>query len=124
MAGVFVTDIVMLFDVAGFPVTHVALDVIWQVITLPFVNADVVYVFEFDPTGVAPLNHWYTGLAPPFVGVAVNVTDVPWHITLDGDAAMLTLAVTLAVTVGDITLDVAGLPVAHAEFDVSMHRTC
>ena len=32
------------------------------------------------------------GVVPPFVGVAVKVTDVPAQIDPDGDAAMLTLA--------------------------------
>ena len=43
---------------------------------------------------------------------------------LEGDAAMLTLAATFDVTVGVITLDVAGLPVAQAELDVKIQRTC
>ena len=29
------------------------------------------------PTGAAPRYHWYVGAPPPFVGVAVKVTEVP-----------------------------------------------
>jgi hypothetical protein len=43
-----------------------------------------------------PFNlHWYDGVAPPFVGVAVNVTLVPEHTELPGSALMLTEGVTL-----------------------------
>ena len=49
-------------------------------------------------------------MLPPFVGVAVKVTFVPEQIVDDGDALMLTLAVTFAFTVIVIALDVAGLP--------------
>lgn len=43
--------------------------------------------------------HWYDGEAPPFVGVAVNVTDVPLHIVLPGLAEILTAGVTVVLTV-------------------------
>ena len=44
---------------------------------------------------------------PPFVGVAVNVTDVPAQIVFPGLAAILTDGTTIAVTVMVILLDVA-----------------
>jgi hypothetical protein len=55
---------------------------------------------------------------PPFVGVAVKVTDVPAQMVPEGDAAILTLAGSNGSTVIVIVLDVAGLPVAHDAFDV------
>ena len=61
-------------------------------------------------------HHWYAGV-PPFVGVAVKVTDVPWHTGL-ALAAIETLAVTLGFTVMVIVFEVAGLPVAQGSLEV------
>ena len=58
------------------------------------------------------------GDVPPLVGVAVKVTDVPAQIAPDGDAAILTPAVNIGLTVIVTILEVAGLPVAHARLDV------
>ena len=59
------------------------------------------------------------GVVPPFVGVAVKVTDVPAQIAPDGDAAILTLAGNNGLTVIVIAFDVAGDPVRHGvAFDV------
>ena len=72
---------------------------------------------EFVPTFI-PFNfHWYIGVVPPFVGVAVNVTEVPAQIGLP-EAAILTLAAKLAFTVIVTAFEVAGLPVAQVAFDV------
>ena len=49
------TDIVIVFDVAGLPVAHVALEVNTQVIKSPFASDELVYVVEFVPTFV-PFN--------------------------------------------------------------------
>ena len=49
-------------------------------------------------------------MLPPFVGVAVKVTFVPAQIVVDGDALIETLAVTFALTVIVIAVEVAGLP--------------
>ncbi|MPN15316.1 hypothetical protein SDC9_162646 [bioreactor metagenome] len=59
---------------------------------------------------------------PPFVGVAVKVTDVPAQIVV-ADAAMLTLTGRLVVTDIDTVFDVAGLPDAHEISDVSSQVT-
>ncbi len=64
--------------------------------------------------------HWYDGEDPPFVGVAVNVTDVPAHTGL-AEAAIDILTGESAVTVIVTVFDVAGLPVAHVALDVSIH---
>ncbi len=55
---------------------------------------------------------------PPFVGVAVKVTDVPAQIAPAGEAAMLTLAGRLALTTAVISFEVAGLPVTHESVEV------
>src|SRR5512143_450692 len=69
------------------------------------------------PAGAAicavPLYHWYVGAAPPLVGVAVKVTEVPAQIAPAGAAAMLTLAVRTGLTVIVMAPEVAGLPVRH-----------
>ena len=36
----------------------------------------------FEPAGVVPTYHWYDGLLPPFVGVAVNVMVDPEQMVL------------------------------------------
>ena len=56
-------------------------------------------------------------MVPPFVGVAVNVTDVPGQIVVDV-AEMLTLTGRFGFTVMVIVLDVAGLPVAQVALEV------
>src|SRR6478736_4334998 len=64
------------------------------VTTSPSFNVVVVNLSESVPL-LTPLTcHWYDGLLPPLVGVAVNVTDVPLHIVVV-EAAMLTLGSTL-----------------------------
>ena len=62
-------------------------------------------------------HHWYVGV-PPFVGVAVKVTDVPWHTGL-ALAAMLTLTGNGVFTVIVIVLLVAGLPVMHSRLEIN-----
>ena len=54
----------------------------------------------FVPTLVPLSFHWYDGVTPPFVGVAVNVTLVPAQIMLSASLdAMLPLAGRLGLTV-------------------------
>ena len=48
----------------------------------------------FDPLTF----HWYEGVVPPLVGVAVKVTLLPAHAVDDGLAAIATLAVTTGFT--------------------------
>ena len=56
---------------------QVALLVITTVITLPLAGT-YVYVEAVAPAiTTPPFFHWYVGVVPPLVGVAVNVTDVP-----------------------------------------------
>ena len=84
---------------------HTAFEVISTVILSPFTSVDVMNVALFVPTLVDPFNfHWYTGVVPPFVGVAKKVTDTPGQITgvvvKTGDVeTMLTDGATTAFTV-------------------------
>jgi len=57
------------------------------------------------------------------VGVAVNVTLVPWQTVPDGTAAMATDTAALVVTVAVMVLEVAGLPLVQARLEVKMEIT-
>ena len=72
----------------------------------------------FIPTFTPFTFHWYTGAAPPLVGVAVKVTEVPAHTGL-ADGAIVTLTGRFGLTVIVTGTDVAGLPVGQTAFDVS-----
>jgi hypothetical protein len=73
---------ILLITVAGRG--QVALEVISTFIWLLLTSALVVNVSLFVPTGMPATYHWYVGVLPPFIGVAVNVTEVPVHIGLTG----------------------------------------
>ena len=93
------TVIVTAFDVAGDPVKQgVAFEVITHVTASLFASVVEVNVAEFVPALVPFTFHWYEGVVPPFVGVAVNVTDVPAQIVV-ALAAIDTLAVRFGLTV-------------------------
>ena len=82
-------------------------------------SAALVYVVLLEPT-LAPFSfHWYTGVVPPLVGVAVKVTEVPAQMVVPGLAAMLTLTGRFGLTVIVRVFEVAGLPVAQVALDVT-----
>ena len=56
-------------------------------------------------------------MLPPFVGVAVYVTEVPAHTWL-ADSIIDTLTGSSGLTIMVRLLEVAGLPVAHVAFEV------
>ena len=58
--------------------------------------------------------HWYVGVVPPLVGVAVNVTLVPVQIVVDG-VEIETVGVSFGLTVIVIAVDVAFGVLAQAE---------
>ena len=60
----------MAFDMAGLPLGHVAFEVSVQVTASVF-DGIYVYVLLFVPALVPFTFHWYAGVGPPFVGVAV-----------------------------------------------------
>ena len=66
--------------------------------------------------------HWYDGVSPPLVGVAVNVTGVEAQTGLV-EAMIDTLTGRFGLTVIVIVLLVAGLPVGHWILEVSMQDT-
>ena len=67
--------------------------------------------------------HWYVGVVPPLVGVAVNVTASPEQIAPLGLATILTAGTTVGLTVIVIPLDVAVGVEGHVALDVKIHVT-
>ena len=110
-------------EVAGLPVAQVALDVSTQVTASLFASVVEVKVGLFVPTLVPFTFHWYPGVVPPLVGVAVNVTEVPAQMAPEGTAAIDTLTGRLALTAIVSALEVAGLPVAQTALEVSTQVT-
>ena len=62
-------------------------------------------------------------MVPPFVGVAVNVTDVPEQIAPDGAATILTAGTSVGFTVIVIALDVAVGVLGQVALDVIIQVT-
>lgn len=108
MVGVTGEDTVITIGVA-LTVTgdaHVNDEVKSQVTEFPFAKVDVVNVVAFVPAGVPFTLHANIGVAPPLVGVAVNVTLEPVQIDV-AVAAITTAGVILAFTVINIIFDEA-----------------
>ena len=77
----------------------------------------------FVPDTVAFTFQRYTGVAPPFTAVAVQVTEVPSQIAPDGTAATETLTGRFGLTVIEIVLEVSVFPVVQASSEVNMQVT-
>ena len=115
---------VMPLLVADAGTAQVAFDVITHVTIAPFVNVVVVYVALFVPALVPFTFHWYEGVVPPLVGVAVKVTDEPEAAGLvPAVIAMLTDGATDGFTLIVMLLLDAVVEVAQAEFEVIVHAT-
>ena len=95
-----------------------AFDVSTTVNTSPLAKVVLLNVLLFVPALVPFTFHWYEGVPPPFVGVAVNVTFTPAHIVVEL-AAAVTLTGKFGFTVIVIPVLVAGLPVAQVAFEIS-----
>ena len=107
MVGVtLATVIVIAFEVAVAGEAHDELEVITQVTTAPLVSVVLVNVALLVPAFTPFTFHWYDGVLPPLVGVAVNVTAEPGQKLVDG-VVMLTAGVTAPLTVIVIALEVA-----------------
>jgi hypothetical protein len=111
------TIIVTALLVAGLPVAHVAAEVMRTVTTSLFARVFVEKVLLFVPTLDPFILHWYEGVVPPFMGIAVKVTFVPEQIVV-AEAVILTLAGKFGFTVIVMELLVAGLPILQFTFEV------
>jgi hypothetical protein len=114
---------VMVLEVAVVGLAQPSLDVNVTAITSPLFKALLLYVAELPPT-FAPLTvHWYAGVVPPLVGLAVNVTLVPAHIAPDGFATIPTDGTNTEFICTVIVLEVADAGFAHGLIDVNTTET-
>jgi hypothetical protein len=95
-AGFTVMVIPVLVTTAGEAQT--AFDVNSSVTTSLLLRAVEVKVALLVPAFIPLTFHWKVGAAPPFIGVAVNVTEVPGHIVV-ADAVTDTEGTTRSLTV-------------------------
>ena len=116
------TVMVTVLEVAGLPVGQVAFEVRTQVIVLPLAGIKEYVVFVAPGTLVPFSFHWYVGVVPPLVGVAVNVTEVPAQTGL-AEAAIDTVTGSKGLTVMVTVFDVAGLPVGQVALEVRTQVT-
>ena len=114
--------IVIVFEIAGFPVAQFRLDVNVQVIVFPFVRPLVIKVGLLVPVFTPFTFHWYPGTDPPLDGVAVKVTEAPAQEGFE-EAPMLILTGRFTVTVIVTEFDVAGLPVRQVALEVRIQVT-
>ena len=115
------TVMTTVLDVAGLPVAQVALDVsitvTWSLLTGVYVK-----LVLLGPVFTPFTCHWYEGVNPPLVGVAVNVTGVAEQTGL-AEATIETLTGNELFTVMVMEFEVAGLPVGQVALEVSIHVT-
>jgi hypothetical protein len=116
------TVICTAFELALAEVKQAAFEVKRTVTISLFNKLVVVKVALFVPADKPFTAHWYTGVVPPLVGVAVKVTLVPAQIVVLL-AAMLTVGVPAAFTVIVTLLDVAAAAVAQFAFEVKTQET-
>jgi hypothetical protein len=114
--------IVIELDVAVAGSAQAELEVMTQVTACPLVSAVVVKVALLVPALVPSTFHWYDGVLPPLVGVAVNVTELPLHTVVLG-VEIVTDGVTVPVTVIVSELDVAVVGDAQPELEVKTQVT-
>ena len=107
------------FETVALPKTHAELEVNVQVTLSLFAKLERVKVELVSPDIVVPLSFQaYTGPAPPFDPVAVNVTLDPAHDPVGLELATETVtAAAPALTFIVIVFDVSGLPDLHFSLD-------
>lgn len=92
------TEMVTLLDVAVVCVTQLAFEVNTQLTTAPFAKVVELNVAALVPVLTPFTFHWYVGLLPPLVAVAVKFTFAPAH-TLVEVVLILIVGVALDPTV-------------------------
>lgn len=107
-----VTAIVIVLLVAVAGLGQAAVLIMLQVTLLLLASVVDVYVGLFVPTFDPLTCHWYVGVTPPLVGVAVNVTEVPAQMVLAAFETMFTDGVAFRFTVIVIALLVTFVAVA------------
>ena len=99
--------------VAGLPIAQVAFEVSITLTTSLFARADVENELLFVPAFTPLTCHWYDGLDPPLVGIAVKLASDPAQIVVD-PVETVTLAGRFGFTVIVIPALVAGFPAIQA----------
>ena len=116
------TVIVIMLLVAVVGETQVEDDVITTLTWFVLASVVVVKVALLLPTAVAFMYHWYEGVAPPFTGVAVKVTDVPAQILLSASLeTILTPAVPPTVNVALPLLPTTPVEVGFVEVTATLY---
>jgi hypothetical protein len=110
-------------ELAGLPVTQARSEVMIH-LTLSLFAGLYVNMCEFVPVFTPFTFHWYVGVVPPFIGVAVKVMDEPGQKGLD-EAAIVIPAGKPVFSIIVIVFDVAGLPSGHAilEFNTQVTKS-
>jgi hypothetical protein len=115
---------VIVFEVPVAGLAQVELEVIIHVTSCPVTSVVEVKVEVPVPTFPPLTCHWYVGVAPPLLGLAVNVKEAPVQPGLAPVVTAITTAGTNEVfTVIVIAFEVAVVVVAHNAFDVNMQVT-
>ena len=110
------TVMLMLLELAGFPVVQDALEVSLQLTTSPWTGT-------YEKTGPVPPEttpltfHWYAGVVPPFEGVAVNCTMLAMHVGLE-EAVMEILTGCIGLTFITIGLETTTVTGVQGELEV------
>jgi hypothetical protein len=108
------------FEAAVAAVTHVKLEVSWQVTKLPSIGLVGVKVLEVAPdTAMLFTNHWYVGVAPPLL--IEEVKEIPDEQMLALFCEIVIVGVTCGVTVIVIGVLVTTAGEAQVALEVSTH---
>ena len=102
-AALELTVTVTAFDVAVLGLAHVELLVTDTRTTSPLFRVDVMKVLLLPPCGLLFTDHWYAGVLPALVALAVKVTCAPLHIVV-----ALAVTLTAGADVGLTTIVIAG----------------
>jgi len=111
----------ILAELAGFPVTQLRLEVRMHR-TLSLFAGLYINVGALLPLLMPLTFHWYIGIAPPFMAVAIKVTADPGQNGFE-DAAIVIPAGRLAFTTMVTGFDNAGFPDVHVSEDNSEQAT-
>jgi hypothetical protein len=109
-------------EVAGFEVTHDALDCNTQVILSLVAGVWEKVELVAPDTGLPFTFHWYPGDEPPLNMVEVKLTGSPVHDGLE-DAVITMFAGSKGLTVMAMGAEKAGLPIAQTSLEVTTHET-
>lgn len=112
----------MLFELTVVVPAQGLVEVNSQVTAEPLVNVVVLNDAELVPTGFPFTFHWYEGVEPALVTVALKLTEAPAH-TVVLPVAIVIVGAESELTVIAIAFDVTDTGEAQVAFDVITHET-